>query len=164
MKRFFADLIRAAACILPLSAAAGCSAVSAAGLSKEGGVRYANMPVIVETLLSADEEWLILSSRKKAADARLEQLKMERGDLAAGAEELSLVKEITDIQKQEDRIRKRIYPYIYSAVKSVARRGKYDFILNMNDTLLYAGSGFDVTGEILQELKTIRARSDPLVR
>ena len=164
MKRFISDVIRAAACLLPLSAAAGCSAIPVAGITKETNIRYANMPVILESLLTADEEWINLSEKKKAGNVRIDQLKKERGDLPAGTEELVLSKDLAELQKLEDRIRKRIYPSIYAAVKNVARRSKYDFILNMDDTVLYAESGLDVTGEILQELKTIRARSDPLFR
>ena len=144
----------------PLALVSACSGLQ--GIQERTGANgFANLSVLIDAELSDNDEWRSLCARRKKTQARTDEL-------AGGAEmqpaDRNLFRELEDLARQESRLKKKVYPGIYSAVKIVAKRRKMDFVLSMDDGLLYADSRYDITGEILQELKTIRARSDPLVR
>jgi hypothetical protein len=158
---FSGGRLRSVPCALfPLALVSACTGLHAVS-EKTGSTACANLSVLIDAELADDRDWTVLSSRRKNAQARADELSAGAAILPA---DRNLFRELDDIARQETRVRKKVYPAVYAAVKAVAKRKKYDFVLTMDDSLLYSESRFDITGEILQELKTIRARSDPLVR
>lgn len=147
--------------LFPLAIVSACSSLQGGSPERGGSTGFANLSVLIESELAGSGEWVNLSARRRKAQSRADELSSGAAMLPADRD---LFREFDEIARQEGRLKKSVYPGIYSAVKNVAKRRKIDFVLSMDDGLLYAESAYDITGEVLQELKTIRARSDPLVR
>ena len=154
--------LRSIPCALfPLAIVSACSSLQGGAPERGSATGFANLSVLIESELAGSGEWGNLSSRRRRAQSRADEL---ASGAAMQPTDRDLFSEFDEISRQESRLKKNVYPGIYAAVKNVAKRRKIDFVLSMDDGLLYAESAYDITGEVLQELKTIRARSDPLVR
>lgn len=159
---FTARRFRSIPCALfPLAIVSACSSLQGGSPERSGATGFVNLSVLIESELAGSGEWVNLSARRRRAQSRADELS---SGSAMQPTDRDLFREFDELARQEARLKKNAYPGIYAAVKNVAKRRKMDFVLSMDDGLLYAESAYDITGEVLQELKTIRARSDPLVR
>ena len=141
----------------------GCSTAEKSGDVQRPEFRYVNLRLVAETLSGEDAEWKTNSTRMKDLTTRLAQLDRDtKKDLSS--EKALIEKELVEIRKKNDDIRKRVYLLIDRAIKDVASRNNATIVFNSSDSILYADSKYDITGEVLAEARSLRMRSDFLSR
>jgi len=141
----------------------GCATVGGTGaVAGKGDIRYVNLRLIVDSLVSDDAEWKALSIRM--GELRKKLSRTDGSTMKSSAVSGGLIEgELSDLEKKEGDMKRRLYPLIERAIKAVARRNDVVLVLNSTD-VLYSDESVDITGEVLSEARSMKMRDDPLSR
>ncbi len=72
--------------------------------------------------------------------------------------------EIVKLKEQEKKLKAEFYLKIKTAVNNIAARHNADFIFNSGDSMVYSKLSYDVTNEVISELKSLEKRTSPVYK
>lgn len=123
-------------------------------------IRSFNLKAVFDYLASRDDEYNQLLHQKKNIE---EQIDLAEQNEALS--ELELLKEkLQEFAEEEERVKLQIYAEIERAVTSYASRNGIDFIFNTTEGGIYADRKYDITEEIVFEIRNIERRRGPASR
>ena len=123
-------------------------------------IRSLNLKAIFDYVASREDEYNELIQRKINLNEQI-----SRAEENEALSELELLKEqLQNVSEDEERIKTRIYAEIERAVTSYASRNGIDFIFNTTEGGIYADRRYDITEDIVIEIRNIERRSGPASR
>lgn len=72
--------------------------------------------------------------------------------------------ELVKFKEQERTLKSEFYSRIKTAVNNIAVKHNADFVLNSGDGVVYSRPVYDITNEVLKELKSINERTSPVYK
>jgi Skp family chaperone for outer membrane proteins len=155
----------AAVIILLLPFIIQCSSVPFGKSSPSTVIRYVNIKAVYDHVLKIDSELIEKSKKRETLLDKKKSLAASAGSSKNKEEVEAEIKLIDDelsfLAINEDEVKLRIYKKISTAVRDIARRRKIDMVLNMGDSLIYAKKEFDITEDIIDEIKHSEDQADP---
>ena len=126
-------------------------------------IKYINLNAIYEYIYNNSNE---AQDLKRKIDSLNKRIYDAESSKTAGSEsELNYYKgEMIKLKEQEKQIKSGFYSKIKAAVDNIADKHNADFIFNLSDGLLYSKSGYDITDEIIKELKSVDERTSPVYK
>ena len=126
-------------------------------------VKYINLNAIYEYIYNNSNEAQEL--KRKIDLLNKKTYDIENSESSGSESELNYYREeMIKLKEQERQMKSGFYSKIKSAVDSVADKHNADFIFNLSDGLLYSKSEYDITDEIIKELKSINERTSPVYK
>ena len=122
-------------------------------------IRYINLNAIYEYVYNNSNE---AQDLKRKIDSLNKRINDAEDSKSSGSELNYYREEMIKLKEQERQIKAGFYSRIKSAVDIVADKHNADFIFNLSDGLLYSKSEYDITDEIIKELKSIGERTSPV--
>jgi len=142
-----------------------CSTASKQGKVVKPLIRYVNLKLIYENMTASSrrvqnikyeysmKEKLLNTLIQKKEVNPVEKQKIER-----------LKKRLKSLKNQEHIMKSKIYRKIKIAMKRIANKYNIDFILNLGSDVLYSKKNYDITEDVLFEIKKLNKRSAPVLR
>ena len=126
-------------------------------------IKYINLNAIYEYIYNNSNE---AQDLKRKIDSLNKKIYDTENSKASGLEsELNYYREeMIKLKEQEKQLKSGFYSKIKSAVDNIADKHNADFIFNLSDGLLYSKSEYDITEEIIKELKSIDERTSPIYK
>lgn len=115
-------------------------------------VRVVNVRALYQYMFHQDPQALALLEKHKYFKKKINEY--PRGDKLSESRELKYYK--GEMERHESRIRevkKKLLLKVKAAVKKYSQRNGVDVVLNSSDSVIYSRNTFDITGNIIQELK-----------
>jgi len=126
-------------------------------------IRYINLNSIYDYLYNNSSEARDVKRKTDSLNEKIEEL--ENSETAGPKTELIRCKsEIVKMKEQEKKLKSEFYSRIKTAVNNVAAKNSTDFILNSGEGVLYSRPAYDLTNEVLKELKSINERTSPVYK
>ena len=122
-------------------------------------IRYINLNAIYEYVYNNSNEAQDLKRKMDSLNKRINDAEASK---TSGSELNYYREEMLKLKEQEKQIKAGFYSRIKSAVDTVADKHGADFIFNLSDGLLYSKSEYDITAEVIKELKSIDERTSPV--
>ena len=127
--------------------------------SKGYVVKYINLNAVYEHVYNNSNEAQDLKRKMDSLNKRIYDV--ENSKTRSESELNHYREEMVKLKEQEKQLKSGLYAKIKSAVDSIADKHNADFIFNLSDGLLYSKSEYDITEEIIRELKSIDERTSP---
>jgi len=145
-----------------LIALASCSAGDLIS-SNRHVIKYINLNAVYEYVYNNSNEAQDLKRKIDSLNKRIYDA--ENAKESGSKSELNYYREeMIKLKEQEKQLKSGFYSRIKSAVDSVAEQHNADFVFNLSDGLLYSKSEYDITNEIIKELKSIDERTSPVYK
>jgi len=136
---------------------------------KEAGepltVRYINLNLVFDYVTRTDVEAMKLKKEKEELLNFINESEEKKESDANPTENDKLIREkkkkLSALQKDEEYYKTRILNRINAAVKSVAKEMGADFILAMEEGIVYADRKYDITEDVIREIVKIDRRNSP---
>jgi len=126
-------------------------------------IKYINLNAVYEYVYNNSNEAQELKRKIDSLNKKINDI--ESSELSGSESELNYYREEMIILKEQERqMKSGFYSKIKSAVDSIADKHNADFIFNLSDGLLYSKSEYDITDEIIKELKSINERTSPVYK
>ncbi|MCL1864592.1 MAG: OmpH family outer membrane protein [Spirochaetes bacterium] len=124
-------------------------------------IRYINLNAIYEHLYNNSNEAQELKRKMDSLNKKIYDV--ENAKASASESELNYYREeMAKLKEQEKQIKSGFYSKIKSALETIANKYDADFVFNSSDGLVYSKSEYDITDEIIKELKSINERTSPV--
>ena len=157
MKRF--SIISAAVFTLTLLS---CSARSN-NTGSDYVIRYVNLNSVYEYVYNNSNEAQEIKRKTDSLNKKINEI--ENSEVTVSKTELAYYKsEINKLNEQEKKLKIEFYSRIKTAVNSIAARHNTDFILNSGDGVIYSRPVYDLTNEVIKELKSLNERTSPVYK
>jgi Skp family chaperone for outer membrane proteins len=141
-----------------------CSSVPFGKDSPSTVIRYVNIKAVYDNVLKIDSELIEKSKKRKTLIDKKKSLAASAGSSKTKEEVEAEIKLIDDelsfLAIDEDEVKLRIYKKISSVIRDISRRRNIDMVLNMGDSLVYAKKEFDITDDIIDEIKHREDQAD----
>jgi Skp family chaperone for outer membrane proteins len=95
------------------------------------------------------------SLNKKISDIENQETGGSRSEL------LYYKSEVVKLKDQEKKLKTDFYARIHTALKNTASKHNVDFILNSGDGVVYSRPVYDLTNEVIKEVKSLEKRTSP---
>ncbi|MCL2155498.1 MAG: OmpH family outer membrane protein [Leptospirales bacterium] len=126
-------------------------------------IKYINLNAIYEYIYNNSNEAQEIKRKIDSLNKKISDV--ENSKLSGSESELNYYREeMVKLKEQERQMKSGFYSRIKSAVDSVADKHNADFVFNLSDGLLYSKSEYDITDEIIKELKSIDERTSPIYK
>jgi Skp family chaperone for outer membrane proteins len=140
---------------------------SCSGLNKKTSndyiIRYVNMSLVYEYAYNNSNEALELKRKIDAFSRKIEDA--ENSEVSVSKSEIKYYKsEIVKLREQEKKLKSELYAGIKAAVNNTAGKYNTDFILNSGDGVVYSRPAYDLTFEVIKELKSLNERTSPVYK
>lgn len=126
-------------------------------------IRYVNLKSVSDYVYNSSNEARELKTRIDSLNKKIDEL--EKSGISGSATELTQYKsEMIKAGEQEKKLKSEFYGRIKTAVSNVALKHNTDFILNSGDGVIYSRPVYDLTSEVIKELKSIGERTSPVYK
>jgi Skp family chaperone for outer membrane proteins len=126
-------------------------------------IRYVNLNAIHEYIYNNSNEVQDLKRKIDLLNRKIYEA--ENAKISGTESELKFYREeMIKLKEQEKQIKSRLYSKIKTALDNIADKYNADFVFNLSDGLLYAKSEYDITDEIIEELKSIDERTSSVYK
>lgn len=154
--------MRGALLVFFVFATSGCTSPALKNTEpRQHEIRVFSLNAVFNYVSSRDREYSELIQKKTVIEKKLKELQ----DKGAPSSEILVYREgLETIASAEEKHKGRIYSLIKTAVREYSSRNSIDFVFNIADGGIYADRKYDITEEIVLEVKRIEKRSDPAAR
>lgn len=123
-------------------------------------IRYVSMNAVFDYVYNNSNE---AQELKRKSDTLVKKIdEMENSSEKISRPELVFYKsELAKIRDQEKKLKSEFYLRIKNAINAIATRYNADFVLNSGDGVIYSRSEFDITSDVLREIKNQESRRSP---
>jgi len=126
-------------------------------------IRYINLNSIQEYVYKNSNEAQVIKRKIDSLNKKIDE--MENSEASPSRTELIYYKgEIVKLKEQEKKLKSEFYNRIKTAVNSIAVKHNTDFILNSGDGVVYSRPVYDLTYEVIKELKSLNERTSPVYK
>lgn len=126
-------------------------------------IRYINMNTVYEYVYNNSNEAQEIKRKTDFLNKKIYEL--ENSEKGGSRADITYYKnEIAKLKDQEKRLKLEIYSRIKTAVNNIAVKHNTDFILNSGDGVIYSRPVYDITNEVIRELKSLDARTSPVYK
>jgi len=126
-------------------------------------IRYINLNSIYEYVYNNSNEAQEIKRKTDSLNKKINEI--ENSEVTVSKTELAYYKsEINKLNEQEKKLKIEFYSRIKTAVNSIAARHNTDFILNSGDGVIYSRPVYDLTNEVIKELKSLNDRTSPVYK
>ena len=126
-------------------------------------IRYINLNSVYDYLYNNSSEAQDVKRKTDSLHKKIEEL--ENSEAAGSKTELIYYRgERVKIEEQEKKLKSEFYSRIKTAVGNVAAKNNADFILNSGEGVLYSRPAYDLTNDVIKELKSLNARTSPVYK
>lgn len=141
----------------------GTSCTTGTNASSDYVIRYINLNVIYEYIYNNSNEAQII---KRNIDALVKKIgDLENSETAVSKLELNHYRnELLKLRDQEKVFKTESFLQIKTAVNNVAVKHNADFIMNSGDGVVYSKPVYDLTHEVIKELKSLNKRTSPVYK
>jgi Skp family chaperone for outer membrane proteins len=145
------------------AAVVSCSATREGSLSHGYVIRYINLNSVYEYVWKDSSEVRELKRKLDLLEKKISDMENSESG-GPRAELISSRTELAALREQEKKVKAELYLKIKKAVMNIAARHKADFILNTGDGVVYSKPAYDLTGEVIEELKSFNERTSPVFK
>jgi len=126
-------------------------------------IRYISLNSVYEYIYNNSNEAQVI---KRKADSLVKKInELENSETAVSRIELNHYKnELSKIREQEKLFKTESFIKIKTAINSIATKHNVDFILNSGDGVVYSKPVYDLTYEVIKELKSLNKRTSPVFK
>jgi len=126
-------------------------------------IRYLNLNSVYGYLYSSSNEALDNKRKIDALNKKIDEI--EKAESGGSASEINYYKaEIVKAREAEKKLKSEFYSRIKTAVNNVAVKHNADFILSSGDGVIYSRPVYDITMEVIKELKSLEGRTSPVFK
>jgi peptidoglycan hydrolase CwlO-like protein len=141
--------------------------LSCSGINKKTSndyvIRYINMNLVYEYAYNNSNEAQDLKRKIDSLGRKIEDA--EFSEVSVSKSEIRYYKsEIARLREQEKKMKSEFYAGIKAAVNNIAAKYNTDFILNSGDGVVYSRPAYDLTYEVIKELKSLNERTSPVYK
>jgi len=148
--------------VLFFSTVVSCSSLNN-NSSNEYVIRYINLNVIYEYVYSNSNEAQDLKRKIDSLNERIDKIEISEAG-ASGTELIYYKSELVKLKDSEKKLKSEFYSRIKTALNNIAVKYKADFILNSGEGVVYSRPSYDITYEVIKELKSLEARTSPIYK
>lgn len=124
-------------------------------------IRYVNLNSVYEYVYNNSNEAQDIKRKIDSLNKKIDEL--ENSETDPTKKELFYYRgEILKVKEQEKKLKSELYSRIKTAVNNIAVKHNTDFILNSGDGVIYSREVYDLTYEVIKELKSINNRTAPI--
>jgi len=124
-------------------------------------IRYINMNSVYEYVYSNSNEAQDIKRKSDSLNKKIDDI--ENSDTAGSKTELLYYKgEVVKLREQERKLKFEFYARINTAIKNTASKHNTDFIFNSGDGVVYSRPAYDLTNEVIKEVKSLEERTSPV--
>ena len=132
-------------------------------LSRDYVIRYINLNSVYEYAYNNSNEAQVIKRKTDALNKKIDEI--ENSEAKESKTELDYYRsEINKLKEQETKLKSEFYSGIKTAVNNIAVKHNTDFILNSGDGVVYSRPVYDLTSEVIKELKSINERTSPVYK
>ncbi len=133
------------------------------GPSGDYVIRYINLNSVYEYIYNNNNEAQVI---KRKADSLVKKInEMENSETPVSKTELNHYRnELLKIREKEKDFKNESFVMIKTAVNNVAAKHNVDFILNSGDGVVYSKPVYDLTYEVIKELRSLNKRTSPVYK
>ena len=126
-------------------------------------IRYINLNSIYEYIYNNSNEAQVI---KRKRDSLIKKIgEMETSETSVSKTELNHYRnELIKIREQEKTFKNESFVKIKAAIDNVAAKHNADFILNSGDGVVYSKPVYDLTYDVIKELKSLNKRTSPVYK
>lgn len=126
-------------------------------------IKYINLNSVYEYVYNNSNEAQEIKRKIDSLNKKIEDI--ENSESGGSKAELNHYRsEIIKEREQEKKLKSGIHSRIKTAVNSVAAKHNADFILNSGDGVIYSRPVYDITNDVIRELKSISDRTSPVFK
>ncbi len=126
-------------------------------------IRYINMNSVYDYVYSNSNEAMEIQRKLDSLNKKISDI--ENQDTGGSRSELLYYKsEVVKLKEQEKKLKTDFYARIHAALKNTASKHNVDFILNSGDGVVYSRPVYDLTNEVIKEVKSLENRTSPAVK
>ena len=126
-------------------------------------IRYVNLNSVYEYVYNNSNEAQDIKRKIESLSKRADEI--ENSEVSGSKTELAYYKgEINKAKEQDKKLKSEFHARIKTAVNSVASKHNADFILNSGDGVIYSRPVYDLTNEVIKELKSLNERTSPVYK
>ncbi len=126
-------------------------------------IRYINLNSIYDYLYSNSNEAQEINRKTESLNKKIEELESS-GSSGSKTELVYYRGEIAKVREQEKKLKAEFYSRIKTAVSNVASENNADFILNSGEGVLYSRPAYDLTNDVIKELRSLSERTSPVYK
>ncbi len=126
-------------------------------------IKYINMNSIYEYVFNNSNEAQDIKRKIDSMNKKIDEL--DNSGVNISKTELVYYKgETAKLKEQENKLKSEFYARIKTAVNNIAVKYNADFILNSGDGVVYSRPAYDLTNEVIKDLKSINERTSPVYK
>lgn len=126
-------------------------------------IRYINLNSVYDYVYSNSNEALDIQRKLDSLNKKISDI--ENQETGGSRSELLYYKgEVVKLIDQEKKLKTDFYARIHTALKNTASKHNVDFILNSGDGVVYSRPVYDLTNEVIKEVKSLENRTSPAVK
>jgi Skp family chaperone for outer membrane proteins len=126
-------------------------------------IKYINLNSVYEYIYNNSNEAQEIKRKIDSLNKKIED--MENSGSGGSKTELNHYKnEISREREREKKLKSVFHSRIKTAVNSVAAKHNADFVLNSGDGVIYSRPVYDITDDVIRELKSITDRTSPVYK
>jgi Skp family chaperone for outer membrane proteins len=123
-------------------------------------IRYINLNSVYDYVYSNSNEALDVQRKLDSLNKKISDI--ENQETGGSRSELLYYKsEVVKLKDQEKKLKTDFYARIHTALKNTASKHNVDFILNSGDGVVYSRPVYDLTNEVIKEVKSLEKRTSP---
>lgn len=124
-------------------------------------IRYINLNLVYEYVYNNTNEARDIKRKLDSFNKKIEDL--ENSEDKSSISDLYRYKnEIVKLKEQEKKLKSELYSGIKAAISNIAVKHNADFILNSGDGVVYSRPVYDLTYEVIKELRSQNERTSPV--
>jgi Skp family chaperone for outer membrane proteins len=123
-------------------------------------IKYVNMNSVYEYVYNNSNEAQDIKRKLDSLNKKIGDIEnMETG--GSRSELLYYKGEVVKLKELEKKLKTDLYARIFVALKNTASKHNVDFILNSGDGVVYSRPVYDLTNEVIKEVKSLESRTSP---
>ena len=134
-------------------------------------IRYINLSILFDYMVSTDAEARQVRKQRKDILSALDSIErslltepdmQKRKSLAVKRKDYG--EQMRALRVREEYYKRKFLLNMNRAIDEVAVRMRIDYVFNIGEGLVYSRKDFDVTEQVLQELRKVKKRNEPQSR
>ncbi|HPQ53005.1 MAG TPA: OmpH family outer membrane protein [Spirochaetota bacterium] len=134
-------------------------------------IRYINLSILFDYMVSTDAEARQVRKQRKEILSALDTIErslmtepdmQKRKSLAVKRKDYG--EQMRALRVREEYYKRKFLLNMNRAIDEVAVRMRIDYVFNIGEGLVYSRKDFDVTEQVLQELRKVKKRNEPQSR
>jgi len=126
-------------------------------------IKYINLNSVYEYIYNNSNEAQEIKRKIDSLNKKIEDVE-NSGSGGSKAELNHYKSEISKEMEREKKLKSVFHSRIKTAVNSVASKHNADFVLNSGDGVIYSRPVYDITDDVIRELKSITDRTSPIYK